>query len=323
MRPEAPGPSDEKAVGVTSLAEIPAGSIAVLITDAASSGCALPLGSLRDKLSDRATVISITAYNTGVARRADFTIPAPAPLEAVEDIPNTPDASAPSWGLAAALFPKPGEILATDEILAGLAAKAGVPAPGSLQDLIRERARAIHKQQRGTIFAFSDGSETAVSAAATAEELQQKLEAGGIWVDEPGPKAIAASTSLPELRLSEPPREARYPLLMSPTGWRGAAANIPLPPLAVKLTRESRLRPVERQALIHPETAQSLGLSNNAAAVAETERGSVEVTVRLDASVPAGAVEVGVEKADDAVLDLCRSGNGGGWRSIAARISRT
>jgi len=110
---------------------------------------------------------------------------------------------------------------------------------------------------------------------------------------------------------------------MSPAGWRGAAAGIPLPPLAAKLTRESRLRRVECQALLHPETAQSLGLSNNDVALAETKRGSVKVIVRLDASVPAGAVEVGVEKADDEVLDLCRSGDGGGWRSTPARIRRS
>ena len=98
----------------TALEDVPAGSVGVLLLDAADDGRALPWPLLRRALAKDAVMVSLSPFDGALAREADVLVPAPAPLEAWDEVLATADASVASYSVSApVLQPPPG---ATDTV---------------------------------------------------------------------------------------------------------------------------------------------------------------------------------------------------------------
>ena len=90
-------------------------------------------------------------------------------------------------------------------------------------------------------------------------------------------------------------------------------AEAPSSPLLSKIYQESNLKLGPRQVAIHPDEARAAGVQDGARAVLETLAGRIDVVVRVDASVPRGALLVASRAA---VLDVC----GAGVRAKVVRV---
>ncbi|HYN01352.1 MAG TPA: hypothetical protein VE359_02795, partial [Vicinamibacteria bacterium] len=134
----------------TALESVPAGSVGVLLLDAADDGRALPWPLLRRVLAGDAVVVSLSPFDGAHAREADILVPAPAPLETWDEVLPTADASVASYSVSApVLQPSPG---ATDTValVQGLAAALRVDVgKATHEERLRERAAAIHAARRG------------------------------------------------------------------------------------------------------------------------------------------------------------------------------
>ncbi len=82
---------------------MPAGSVGVLLLDGADDGRALPWAPLQRTLAKDAVVVSLSPFDGALAREADLLVPAPAPLEAWDEVLPTPDAVR----VPATPFPRP------------------------------------------------------------------------------------------------------------------------------------------------------------------------------------------------------------------------
>ena len=169
----------------TALEDVPAGSVGLLLLDAADDGRALPWPLLRRVLAKGAVVVSLSPFDGALAREADVLVPAPAPLEAWDEVLPTADASVASYSVSAPVLPPSPGATDTVALVQRLAAALG-PDVGKAthEERLRERVAAIHAARRGRLVArTTDGyaDETAADAAA----LWEALVAGGCWIDEP------------------------------------------------------------------------------------------------------------------------------------------
>jgi anaerobic selenocysteine-containing dehydrogenase len=300
----------------TTLARAPARSIGLLIVDSASSGCAWPLELIQDKLAPDAVTIHLSAFRTAWTAHATWTMPVPAPFEALEEIPGPPGARAASWSLAKPLFPAPEEAIPPEAVLHRL----GLPEDQTLEALLQAKAAAIEKAGRGVVRPLATPDES----APVGEGLWDQLTEGAVWVDdaEPASRPLrAAISALPDpTPVTSTPQ---FPLLATPSGSRGGAGSMPAPPLASKLTRESHLEPAAGEVRVHPRTAESRGLTHRGRAVMATPKGEMAVVVRTDPGMAEGLVEVAVEgDRGTETLALFPVTEDGAWRWSPAQLRR-
>ena len=183
-RPLPEAGNDALRTPATALADVPAGSVGVLFLDAADDGRALPWPLLRRTLAKDAVVVSLSPFDGALARDADVLVPAPAPLEAWDEVLPTADASAASYAVSAPVLNAPPG--ATDAIafLHGLAAALRLDVgTATHEERLRERVAAIHAAHRGRLVARTDGG-YAEQETADANALWKALVAGGCWIDE-------------------------------------------------------------------------------------------------------------------------------------------
>jgi hypothetical protein len=139
---------------------IEAGSIGLAIVD----GPGVPLQHLAAKLRPDCTIIAISAFANEYTSEAKFVVAAPAPLEALDDVPASFDARCNSLHLAPALVTAPPCVSAGD-FVGRLANEGGVT------EAIDRRIAAIHASRRGT------------ARGTTLEDFRTMLFAGGAWTD--------------------------------------------------------------------------------------------------------------------------------------------
>jgi hypothetical protein len=174
----------------------------------------------------------------------------------------------------------------------------------TIGDTLRERADAIHKAQRGTLFTYADGKSQALKDV-TAENFWKALNAGGCWIDEPDAKAQQGSV-VRKLLLSPAQRAPREGAVYSEESELPLAIIVthellPGSPLLSKVYQESNLRLAPGRVALSP----SCGLDDGGEAMFETLLGKCRVGVMLDAGIPPGMVQV---SGSPAVLDLCAAG---------------
>lgn len=300
----------------TTLARVPARSIGLLIVDSASSGCAWPLELIQEKLAPDAVTIHLSAFRTAWNAQATWTLPVPAPFEALEEIPETPGSRVASWSVAKPLFPTPEEATSAEAVLHRL----GLPEDRTLESLLQAKAAAIEKAGRGVVRPLAEPEE----AVPVGEGLWDKLTEGAVWVDEAEPASRPLRAAIPDLPDVPPVASTpQFPLLATPAGSRGGAGSMPSPPLASKLTRESHLEPAAGEVRVHPHTAESLGLKHRGRAVMATPKGETAVIVRTDPGVADGLVEVAIEGDRGAqTLALFPVSGDGVWRWSPAQLRR-
>ena len=125
-----------------------------------------------------------------------------------------------------------------EEFVAGA---AGLP----VTDTLRERADAIHKAGRGSLFAYADAKSTAMKDM-SADDFWKALNAGGCWLDAPDEKATVAQ--LPTVAAPTPVAEdPDLPLVVALD-----RELEPGSPILSKLYRESNLRLGPHCVALHP-----------------------------------------------------------------------
>jgi menaquinone reductase, molybdopterin-binding-like subunit len=322
-----------------SLAEAAPHSIGALVVDRGQGGPVIPWDLIDGKLAPGAVVVSLAAFHTGEARRADFVVPVPAYLECVEAAGTPCDATAATFSVCASLLEAPGFVVPPERFAAQLAEAFGVASPGTIEDVLKARAAAIHASRRGTVFSYKDGSSKPLSEVASADALLKLLTGGACWKDQDATPQFPIGATLPgadnsHLRDAFRGRfvaSAAMPLAMLPFADPAATGEDALSPLLTKLYQESGLRLESNQVLVNPETGRARGLANGCLAELRTTCGACRVRVHFAPSVMPDVVEaaVGPSRAELAAdgngplpraIDVCSAN--GGWRVTPANLVR-
>jgi hypothetical protein len=288
-RRETPVPAEwRKAAPVTGLASLPDGSIRVLIIDESTPGAYLPWKAIEKKLvADNPVVVALAWSREGYGRHAQYVLPVGVYPEVAGDIPPAIDSVAATFRISTPLVAAPGGCVKPEEFIAGA---AGLP----LTDTLHERADAIHKTGRGTLFTYADAKSAALKDI-SAEDFWKALNAGGCWIDTPDDKAAVARLA-PTVAQPRSSEESELPLAVVLS-----QELTPASPILSKLYQESNLRLGPNRVALPP----SSGLEDGTQATLQTVLGKCAVQVTLDAGVPAGLVRV---SASPAILDLCADG---------------
>jgi hypothetical protein len=288
-RRETPVPVEwKKAAPAIDLASLPDRSVRVLLIDESAPGEYLPWDAIEQKLvADNPVVVTFACSPEGYARHANYVLPAGIYPEVADDIPPAIDSVATTFRIAAPLAPLPAGMVKPE---AFIAAAAGL----TIGDTLRERAGAIHKAARGTLFTYADGKSQALKDV-TADSFWKALNAGGCWIDEPDAKAPAARLTF-AATAQRPAEESELPLAVVLTH-----ELLPGSPLLSKVYQESNLRLAPGRVALTP----SCGLDDGGQAIFETLLGKCRVGVTLDAGIPPGVVQV---SGSPVLLDLCAAG---------------
>jgi len=293
-RPEVPVPDAwKKAAPERVVASVPDSSIRVLFIDESVPGSHIPWSAVEKKLvRDNPVVVAFAWSLEGYGRHAQFTLPTAVYPELTSDIPPAIDSPAATFRISAPLVAPPARM--TDPS-AFIAKAAGMDAGNALQ----ERADAIHKSGRGTLFTYADGKSTPLKDIKP-DAFWKSLNEGACWVDDAavGRASWPAFLSSPHDTQAEPQSTA-FPLLVAFAEPRTASLTSPL---MSKLYQDSDLRMAPNTAALHPDTARASGIAGAARAVLETQYGRCAIGVIPDESVPPGMLEVA---AGPEVLDIC------------------
>lgn len=307
-RKEAPGADEDGLAVPTTLANVPDAGIALLIIDEVPGGDAVPWSVLRRKLAPGARVVALTAAVDGIARHADYVIPAPVFPETLQDA-----GAAATFSLSLPLAPQPAWAVEPAEFVMRLAGETG-----AFENQLKRRVAAIQTAKRGTVFNYADGKQT---PAKDIEDLWKALQAGAAWKDDAPPETAPAEFTAEGIgRALEAAVDREFPLVVLPFGWR----NGPASPLLSKLDRESDLRSPGGVAWMNPETARPYGIIDGARAVLRTRCGTCAVTAAFDPALMPGVVQVAVGPGPEGrnALDLCDPDGDCTWRMAPATLAK-
>jgi anaerobic selenocysteine-containing dehydrogenase len=289
-RHDTPVPAEwqKQAAAETEWATLADGSVRVLLIDESAPGEYLPWNVIEKKLvADNPVVVAFAWSREGYGRHAQYVLPVGVYPEVADDIPPAIDSTAATFRIAAPLVAAPAGVVKPEEFVAKL---AGL----SIGDPLRERADAIHKAGRGSLFTYADAKSAPIQDV-KADDFWKVLNAGACWIDAPDEKAAAARLPVP----TAPARSADEPEL--PLVVALSHELTPASPILSKVYQESNLRLAPNRVALHP----SCGLEDGAQATLQTVLGKCAVAVTLDAGVPVGMVQV---SASPAILDLCAAG---------------
>jgi hypothetical protein len=294
-RAEAPVPDSwKKTAPPAGLASLPDGSIRALLIDESVPGDYLPWNAIAPKLvPDNPVVVAFAWSRSGYGRHAQFTLPAAVYPEMTGDAPAAIDSPVAAFRLFNPLIPAPAGMV---DPAAFIANAAGTDASAAL----RERADAIHKAGRGTLFTYADAKSTPVKEVQP-EGFWKALNLGGCWIDAgwqakpPAPRESGWQAKTPV------PQESNHlPLVVALSEMPGATGLVS--PLMSKLYQESNLRVGRNRAALNPASARASGVGDGGRAMLRTALGKCPIEVTVSPSVPPGVVEVG---ASPEVLDIC------------------
>jgi anaerobic selenocysteine-containing dehydrogenase len=303
----------------TPLDEVPAGGVGLVLLDAADDGRALPWGAVARTLAPGALVVSLSPFDHGTAAHASLIVPAPAPLEALDEVlPAADDASA-VYAVAPALVAPPEgatDAVALVQALSAAGGRAG--AADSLASRLEARAAALHADGRGRFLARGDRVWTR-AAPADGAAAWKTLAEGGLWIDgsaaavKPAPPPAPSAAALAAWAAPVP---ATTGLALVAFAARATAGSTPVSPLLTKLYQETELRASAAVAILSPETAAALGLGEGQPVAVEGTAGRAIAALRTDASLPPGRVALAAGP-DRAALQP-RTRGGGATGALAA-----
>ena len=288
----------------TSLDGVPDASLHFLFIDDATPGAPLPWKAIASKLAPGAVVVSASWSTNGLARHANYALPAISYLEGLHDVPTPPASASARFALSLPLVEPAAKAIEPVEWFGRLAGDET-----KLADRLKERASAIYPGKRGEMHPAS-GEVVRVSTLKSAEEFWTAAMAGGRWQDDAEALTLKAGrTPQPPFRL-----ESAATLEIVPTAWMGADVS----PLMTKLWVESSLKPRTQQVFLHPDTARRLALEHGARARITSSCGECSVEVALDAAVQPGVLQMA---AGQAWFALCETRDGA-LRAEAKKVVR-
>ncbi len=266
----------------TDIAAVHDGSIRVLLIEESTGGDPLPWDLLRRKLvPQNPVVVALTPWLDGCAQHADYVIPAPMYLEALDETPTPAGLTVAGFSLSPALLTAPPKLTAPAEFVLRLAHDSA-----TYPDILKQRVAAIKKDGRGSVFSYADAKSTRIRDIASAGDLWKAMLGGAVWLDDP-----LRSRGADPLVCAGPPGPAlptpEYPLIL-------IAADSPPPhgsPLMSKLYRESGLRRPANAATMHPKTGRDQGLADGDRAIVTSPSGTFSVQVIIDPAVMPGVIE--------------------------------
>lgn len=325
------------------IVSVPDRSIGFLLIDASEPGDPIPWSLLERKLiPDHSLVVALSPTLTGLARHADFVIPTPAHLESLADVPTTLSSPTATFSISSPLLKRPEEAMDAREIAGRI-----FGLPGTMEDILKQRAEAIFETHQGKLFMTSTGTSVPVREVGSVEEFWQGLSSGGVWVDEPvrvrrfpsfhfmgrSPDAFARMLKAGESAGVERSTDDPRTLTVLPYGRRAEASGAQLSPLMTKLYQESGLHRSSRTVVVNPATATTLKLKQGDTGVLVTERGHQEVSVRVDAAVMPGVAEIAVNPEpvglagteilqEQSILELIVPDQAATWRAFRATLRK-
>ena len=324
-----------------SITEVTDHSIDVLLLDGAEDGCWIPWGLVERKLKgDHALVVSLSAFDAGLARHADILIPSPAPLEQWEDLPTPFDAPLTSFAVAAPLMAAPeGTINAADVIRRlSLGTGGGIDGAAPL-DLIKARVKQAFDLKRG--YVQTGTSRAAVKDLASVDALTDQLGAGGVWFDDANPAKVSLTperiAANPVVHAAGTPavlemQKGKGPsVMLIPCATKGTAGTGQTSPILSKLFQESTLRPYGTHLFVNPATCAGAGINDGDRVSITTACGSATATVHTDATVMPGVAIVPVGPDPEAInqspigggsILACCADNQETWRTTPATLGR-
>ena len=186
----------------TDVASVADGTLRVLLLDAADGGRAVPWSLLERKLAPEALVVSLSPFRSGLVRHAHILLPAPAPLEAFDEVLPSVDAPVATYGLAAPVSSPPEGCLDPAEVVGRLADATGTPlaAARTSVDLLKQRVAAICSGRRGRVVARTEDGFAEVELGST-EEVWDQLAQGGRWLDEGASEGARPRVTLKNLAM--------------------------------------------------------------------------------------------------------------------------
>lgn len=338
LRPAAATLFGEPAMTATALADVPDGSLALLLVDGSLPAAPVPHALLRRKLRGDGLLVGLSAYAGGPTALADVILPAAAPGEWLDDVPAPALAPRASWSWAPPIGEPPAWALHPADLLDRLATAAGFAGVGGADGhraVLAARAAAVHGGGLGSVFDAARDDRIDLTTLISGDGVADLLNRGGCWTADHGLTLDAQA-----LR----PLGADGQLA---AGWRATAAGrvgdegvvlaldgAPqgggvLPTAVNKLYRESNLRAGGRGAVVNPATARQLGLRDKGRARLRTEHGSLVVTIMFDETVrpgvarmTAGAQPHDLGDPDDGadILELCGASQRPVWRLTRADL---
>jgi anaerobic selenocysteine-containing dehydrogenase len=291
------------------ISSLPDKSIRVLIIDGTEGTKVLPWNLIEPKLVDKnSLIVTLTPFLSELARRSDYVIPTPTPLEYLTDIPTPGEAGSAIFALSAPLLEPPAGVVQTVNVLNQLFSGSE-----SVEQQLKQKVEAIHNNRRGTIFKYNDGSTVETASISSSDDLWRMLIDGALWTDSPRrqshpahftllgtnkPNVFENIQSLPVATTSVNAGEGK--VLLMPYGYSAAVGSGQLSPVLSKLYQESNLRRGHHWVSIHPSLGKSLGVEDGKKAILSTTKGVRDVIVHLDNGVMPGvaAVCVGPDPVD-------------------------
>lgn len=314
------------------LNEVPDSSIEVLFVDSADSGYALPWKFIEKKLMPQHTIVSLSPFLNELVAHADYIIPAPAPYESLQDIPSHGTSAINSFSISAPLFPKKECGIEPRDLLKSIANFIGLQIEiPTEEEAIKRQTEKIFSAKRGSVFSFADETTKSVTEFSSSNDIYNKLLNGAVWIDEP--KNIQRDFHF-TLNISTKKKihESNGSLVLIPQGWKPALSSASISPILSKVFQESGLQNNAGTVSLNPETAKHFGLKNDDTATLETEKGKVNVRVKVTNAVQQGIILAAVgpamngtkftDEAHNDILSLCTISDNGTWKITQATISK-
>jgi len=298
--PRSSGTDDRLLSSASSLISIPDASIRVLFIDESVPGAHIPWAVIAKKLVPADPLVVAFAWSReGYGRHAQFVLPTAVYPELTTDIPTAIDSPVATFRLSAPLVAPPAGM--TDPV-AFIAKAAGID-PGNP---LRERADAIQKAGKGTVFTPANGSSRPVKDLKP-DDLWKALNDGATWFDDSvgrtgAPTAVVGpSAFLPESVSpgASPSGAAAFPLVIAFASARPATLASPL---LSKLYQDSDLCLPPNTAALHPDTLRAAGMEGASRAKFETPYGACAINVAPDPAVPPGLLFL---TPGPETLDIC------------------
>ena len=171
-----------------------------------------------------AEVFRFAAWDGGPTK-ADWLLPAPGFLEELTDIPPAPGSSVETYAVAPSLVKPAPEILSAGTFLSGLDASLDTP-----EKMIDSRCADLFRGRTGVVYA---SERTPLEKLDSVQKFKEQLWNGAVWVGEaPRPGNLPC-------KLTEWPADLHS---ITSESWASEWTAPVLPPLALKLYRESSLR---------------------------------------------------------------------------------
>lgn len=266
------------------IASVPDGALEVLIHEASTPGVVISDELLRRKLAPHGVLIRWTAFAPQAGDIPEIVIPGTVFLESMDDSAGSRHALASSWTLAPALLAPPPEVVTSEKFAQALGEALGV-AVSSPEAVLKRKCEAIHASGRGRIFPRG-GAPIEVKSLNGADALWKAMTEGARWVDSPAePRLLKAKWNGAVPHVPEVPQRS---LTLAAVAWKASEAC----PLATKVEREMRLRPVAGHARLNPKTARAMGLQAGDAVKVEAAGSEVPASVLTEPLVAPGILEM-------------------------------